>query len=81
VRTLAALMRRHSVVSYFCLAYALSWAVWIPMVLAGMRAYQGSAWPNHIPGLAQPGRAGHLGTRGARAVGLQSRGRYGNTHI
>jgi membrane protease YdiL (CAAX protease family) len=54
MRTLAALMRRHSVVSYFCLAYALSWAVWIPMALAGMRAYQGSAWPSHIPGLLGP---------------------------
>jgi membrane protease YdiL (CAAX protease family) len=51
---LIAAMRRHSVVSYFVIAYAISWAVWIPMGLAGMRAYQGSAWPNHIPGLFGP---------------------------
>jgi membrane protease YdiL (CAAX protease family) len=47
-------MRRHSVVGYFVIAYAISWAIWIPMGLAGMRAYQGSAWPNHIPGLFGP---------------------------
>jgi len=38
------LMRRHSVVSYFAIAFAFSWSVWIPMALAGARAYQGSPW-------------------------------------
>jgi uncharacterized protein len=47
-------MRRHTVISYFVIAYAFSWAIWIPMALAGMRVYQGSAWPNHIPGMFGP---------------------------
>src|SRR5919202_4972531 len=47
-------LRRHAVISYFVLAYALSWAVWIPMALAGARVYQGQAWPSHIPGLFGP---------------------------
>jgi hypothetical protein len=44
-------MRRHRMVSYFVIAYAISWTIWIPMGLGGMRSYQGSAWPSHIPGL------------------------------
>lgn len=47
-------MRRHTVLSYFLIAYAFTWAIWIPMALAGARVYQGSAWPNHIPGLFGP---------------------------
>lgn len=47
-------MRRHTVISYFVIAYAFSWAIWIPMALANVRAYQGSPWPNHIPGLFGP---------------------------
>ncbi len=46
--------RRHTVISYFVIAYAFSWAIWIPMALSGARVYQGSAWPNHIPGLFGP---------------------------
>lgn len=52
-RAVAAL-RRHTVISYFVIAYAFSWAIWIPMALANLRAYQGSPWPNHIPGLFGP---------------------------
>ncbi len=51
---LIAAMRRHSVVSYFVVACTISWAIWIPMGLGGLRAYQGSAWPSHIPGLFGP---------------------------
>jgi membrane protease YdiL (CAAX protease family) len=47
-------LRRHAVISYFVIAYALSWAVWIPMALVGARVYQGQAWPSHIPGLFGP---------------------------
>jgi membrane protease YdiL (CAAX protease family) len=49
-----AVIRRHTVISYFVIAYAFSWAIWIPMALAGMRIYQGSAWPSHIPGVFGP---------------------------
>ena len=52
--TVAGLMRRHSVISYFLIAYAFSWAIWIPMAIDGARVYQGSVWPNHIPGLFGP---------------------------
>jgi membrane protease YdiL (CAAX protease family) len=47
-------MRRHTVISYFVIAYAFSWAIWIPMALAGTRIHQGSAWPSHIPGMFGP---------------------------
>lgn len=47
-------VRRHTVISYFVIAYAFSWAIWIPMALAGMRIYQASAWPSHLPGLFGP---------------------------
>jgi len=52
-----AVMRRHSVASYVVIAYAISWAIWIPMAFAGIRVYQGSAWPTHIPGLVGPAAA------------------------
>ena len=52
--SLLTLMRRHAVVGFFLIAYAVSWAVWVPMAIAGARVRQGSAWPNHIPGLFGP---------------------------
>jgi uncharacterized protein len=54
VRGPIAAVRRHSVVSFFVLAYAISWAVWIPMALAGAHVAQGSGWPTHVPGLLGP---------------------------
>lgn len=47
-------IRAHPVAAYFVLAYAIAWAVWIPMALAGVRVYQGSAWPTHLFGLFGP---------------------------
>jgi uncharacterized protein len=52
--SLIAAVRRHTVVSYFVIAYAVSWAIWIPMALANLRVYQGSPWPTHLPGLFGP---------------------------
>lgn len=46
--------RAHTVVSYFLLAYAISWAFWVPMAAVGVRVYQGSGWPTHWPGLFGP---------------------------
>ena len=51
---LLANLRRHSVVSYFVIAFAISWAIWIPMALAGVRVIQASAWPSHVPGMIGP---------------------------
>jgi hypothetical protein len=48
-------VRRHPVVAYFVLAYAVSWSVWIPMGLANVRVRQGDPWPTHVLGLV--GRA------------------------
>ena len=47
-------LRRHPVFGFFVVAYAIAWAVWIPMAVAGIRVHQGDAWPTHIPGLAGP---------------------------
>jgi membrane protease YdiL (CAAX protease family) len=47
-------VRRHPVISFFVLAYLISWGVWIPMALAGVRVRQGVGWPTHIPGLFGP---------------------------
>ena len=51
---LLANLRRHSVVSYFVIAFAVSWAIWIPMALARVRVIQASAWPSQVPGLIGP---------------------------
>jgi uncharacterized protein len=47
-------MRRHAMISFFVIAYGLSWAVWIPMALAGARISEGRAWPSLAPGLLGP---------------------------
>lgn len=48
------LARKHPMLSYLLIAYAFSWAVWIPMALANVRVHQGIGWPTHIPGLLGP---------------------------
>lgn len=54
MKTLLESARRHTVISFLVIAFAFSWAIWIPMALAGARVYQGQPWPNHIPGLFGP---------------------------
>jgi membrane protease YdiL (CAAX protease family) len=54
MKGLIALARRHTVITFFVIAYTFSWAIWIPMALAGARAAQGQPWPNHLPGLFGP---------------------------
>jgi membrane protease YdiL (CAAX protease family) len=49
-----AAVRRHPLPSYVVLAYALSWAWWIPMALRGDVVCAGVGWPTHLPGLAGP---------------------------
>ena len=53
-------IRAHRVSAFFILAFALSWAVWIPMVLAGVTVQQASAWPTHVPGLLGPAIAAYV---------------------
>lgn len=50
------LVRRHPVASFGVLAYALSWADWIPLVLRGARVTAGEH-VTHFPGLLGPALA------------------------
>src|SRR3954464_11834006 len=49
-----AAVRSHPLLSYVVLAYAISWAWWIPMALRGDVVRAGVGWPTHLPGLAGP---------------------------
>lgn len=46
---MATLLRRHPVVSFFVIAYAVTWLLWAPMVAAGVPAFSES---RHVPSLA-----------------------------
>lgn len=46
------IVRRHPLVSFFVLAYGLSWAYWIPLAMAGVRTAPGSS-TTHEPGFTQ----------------------------
>jgi hypothetical protein len=65
------------VTSYVVLAYALSWAWWIPMALRGDVVHPGVGWPTHLPGLAGPAVAAVVvtalvdGTAGLRDLGAR----------
>ena len=52
-------VRRHPLVSFFVLAYGLSWAYWIPLALAGVRTAPGSS-TTHVPGLLGPALAAFM---------------------
>ena len=52
-------VRRHPLVSFFGLAYGLSWAYWIPLALAGVRTAPGSS-TTHEPGLLGPALAAFI---------------------
>lgn len=47
------LIRRHPLVSYFALAYALSWSYWVPLLVLGLHVAPGST-TTHFPGLLGP---------------------------
>jgi hypothetical protein len=47
--------------SFFVLAYGLSWAYWIPLALAGIRTAPGST-ATHEPGLLGPALAAFIVT-------------------
>jgi membrane protease YdiL (CAAX protease family) len=86
MRSVPDLIRRHPVRAYVLLAWALAWAYWIPMALAGQVVTPGGN-VSHFPGLATPlaaalivtalctGRAG-LRDFGARAVRWQVGARW-----
>ncbi|HEY0493621.1 MAG TPA: type II CAAX endopeptidase family protein [Candidatus Dormibacteraeota bacterium] len=74
MKRLAATIRRRPLVGFFVIAYGLSWAVWVPMALAGARVYKGQPWPSHVPGMFGPIAAGLImsaavaGTLGIRQL-------------
>jgi len=52
-RTLLKLLNRHPFAAYCVLAFALSWAAWLPIVFAGQSVGVGVR-PSHFPGLLGP---------------------------
>jgi membrane protease YdiL (CAAX protease family) len=59
---------------FFALAYALSWAWWVPLALGQPVVQRGDGWPTHVPGLLGPMLAAFLvlalteGSRGVREL-------------
>lgn len=51
-----AFVRRHAVAVFVVLAYAISWADWVPLLLRGARVVPGGSI-THFPGLLGPGIA------------------------
>ncbi len=58
------------IVGFVALAYAFSWALWIPMAIQGIVVQPGQGWPTHLPGLMGPAAA-------AIAVTAAAEGRAG----
>ena len=52
-------VRKHPVLTFFVLAYGLSWAYWIPLDIAGVRVGPGSR-STHFPGLLGPALAAFI---------------------
>jgi membrane protease YdiL (CAAX protease family) len=48
---------RHPVFAFVGLAYAFSWAWWLPQAFGGPPVRVGVGWPTHLPGLLGPGLA------------------------
>ncbi|HEV8652864.1 MAG TPA: hypothetical protein VG276_26620 [Actinomycetes bacterium] len=61
-RIVMAFARRHPLACYFALAHTISWACWIPLVLAHRTVRAGSASPTHFPGLVGPAIAAFVMT-------------------
>ena len=68
-----ALVRRFPTISFFVLAYAISWAYWVPLLVLGRRVAPGSS-TTHFPGLLGPAIAACIvvaachGVRGLREL-------------
>lgn len=75
---------RHPLFAFVGLAYAFSWAWWLPQAFAGSAVRIGVGWPTHLPGLLGPGLAALIvtaileGRAGLRDLWRRSvRGRVG----
>ena len=49
-------------VAFVVLAYAISWAWWVPLAVRGVVVQPGQGWPTHLPGLMGPAIAAVLVT-------------------
>ena len=58
---LISIVRKHPVVSFFVIAYGLSWAYWIPLAIARVHVSPGSR-VTHFPGLLGPALAAFIVT-------------------
>ncbi|QNN51180.1 CPBP family intramembrane glutamic endopeptidase [Nocardioides mesophilus] len=66
---------KRPLVAYCVLAYALSWAWWLPILLRGDVVRAGDPWPTHVPGLAGPAVAAVVVTAAVdRGAGLRDLG-------
>jgi hypothetical protein len=54
-----AFLRGHQLSAFVVLAYALSWADWIPLLVRGLRVVPGGS-VTHFPGLLGPGIAAFI---------------------
>lgn len=73
---LRGLARRHPVISFFVLAYAISWSWWVPLALRGEVVRAGDGWPTHLPGLIGPAIAALIVTATTEGrAGLRDLGR------
>jgi membrane protease YdiL (CAAX protease family) len=45
---------RRPEVAFILIAYAWSWAWWVPMAVQGVTTRAGQTWPTHLPGLLGP---------------------------
>jgi uncharacterized protein len=54
-------VRKHPIVTFFVLAYGLSWASWLPLAIAGVQVGPGSR-STHFPGLLGPAFAAFIVT-------------------
>jgi membrane protease YdiL (CAAX protease family) len=67
---------RRPEVAFVLVAYAWSWAWWVPLALQGETTRAGQAWPTHLPGLLGPAVAAVVVTAGMSGrAGLVDLGR------
>ncbi len=53
-RRVRSIMVRHPLAAYLVVAYALSWAYWVPLAASSRTTEYGVGWPTHMPGLVGP---------------------------
>jgi hypothetical protein len=57
------------IVAFVVLAYAFSWALWLPLAIQGVVVEPGQGWPTHLLGLMGPAAAAILVTAATNPQG------------